>query len=87
MTDTTATTKTFTLDYPVDFGSEKTSSVTLRRPKGREVRKMQNAVGGQGDVSFEMLAQLAEREEGLFDEMDAGDVMKMMVWVKGVLGE
>lgn len=79
-------TKSFTLATPVQHAGETVTSVTLRRPKGRELRKMQNATGGVGDVSFELMATLAEREESLFDEMDAADVLKIEAWLNGLLG-
>ncbi len=84
---TTSTKKTFTLAEPFQHGGETITEVALRRPKGREVRKMQNATGGFGDISFEMMAQLSERDEALFDEMDGADVIKIEAWIKGILGE
>ncbi|QQQ17741.1 phage tail assembly protein [Brevundimonas vitis] len=79
--------KTFPLKHPFDFGGEQITEVALRRPKGREVREMQNAGAGKnGDVGFAMMAALAEREEALFDEMDGEDVMVVQVWLNGILG-
>jgi|GEM_PF-3040342 len=39
---TNTTTKTFPLAHPFDFKGERVTEVTLRRPKGREIRAMQN---------------------------------------------
>lgn len=79
--------KTFPMAVPFQFEGETVTEVTLRRPKGREVRAMQNnaAPGTGGDVSFAMLASLAERSEALFVEMDAADVMKLEAWVDSLL--
>lgn len=79
--------KSFTLDYPVTFNGETVSSVTLRRPKGREIRELNNGKGSQIDRSFQLMASLADREVALFDEMDASDIKKMDAWLNEVLGE
>lgn len=81
------TNKTFTLDYPVSFGGETITSLTLRRPKGREIRAMNNGKGSNIDRSFEMMANLAERPIDLFDEIDAADIKKMDAWLNEILGE
>lgn len=79
--------KPFTLKHPFEFEGEQITEVALRRPKGREVRKMQNAPAGQnGDVGFEMMAALAERDEALFDEMDGEDIMQVQAWLQTILG-
>lgn len=86
MTETT-THKTFELKFPVPFNGETITKVTLRRPKGREIRAMNNGKGSQIDRSFEMMASLADREVELFDEMDAADIKKIDDWLEGVMGE
>lgn len=87
MADTTTTTKTFDLLFPPTLNGETVRSVTLRRPKGREIRAMNNGKGSQIDRSFEMMANLADREVELFDEMDAADIKKLDAWLNEVLGE
>lgn len=79
-------TKTFTMAVPFQFEGETVNQVTLRRPKGREVRAMQNSQGAVGDASFAIMATLAERPEALFDEMDGADVLKVEAWVNAILG-
>jgi hypothetical protein len=86
MTDTT-TAKTFDLDYPVNFQGETIKSLTLRRPKGREIRAMQSGKGSNIERSFEMMGSLAERPSDLFDEMDAADIRKIDGWLNEILGE
>ncbi|PZO03976.1 MAG: hypothetical protein DCF29_10845 [Alphaproteobacteria bacterium] len=81
------TQKRFDLDYPVSFGGETITSLTLRRPKGREIRAMNNGKGSNIDRSFEMMANLAERPTELFDEVDAADIKKMDTWLNEILGE
>lgn len=83
------TKKAFTLATPVEFGGTTYKSVSLRRPKGREVRALRNRAptpGIGGDLTFEMMASLAEIEEGVFDEMDAADVRKIEKWLEDILG-
>lgn len=85
----TTTKKPFPLSVPVSHEGETYSEVTLRRPKGREIRNMRNrgsTPGIAGDLTFEMMANLAEVPEGVFDEMDGGDVRKIEAWLEGILG-
>ena len=81
------TTNSFPLNHPFDFKGDRVTEVTLRRPKGREIRAMQNGKASQIDRSFELMANLAEREVGLFDDMDAADIRQVDVWLNEILGE
>ena len=81
------TTTSFPLTPPFDFKGERVTSVTLRRPKGREIRAMQNGKGSQIDRSFALMASLAEREVELFDDMDAADIRQIDAWLNEILGE
>lgn len=85
MTD--STNKTFDLEFPITFNGERVTSLTLRRPKGREIRAMQNGKGTAIDRSFEMMATLAEREFALIDDLDAADIKKMDAWLNEIVGE
>ena len=78
---------TIPLRFPVDFGGERVTEVSLRRPKGREIRQTQNGKGSQIDRSFQMMANLAEVEVELIDELDAADVRRIDKWLDGVMGE
>lgn len=81
------TQKKFDLEYQVSFGGETITSLTMRRPKGREIRAMNNGKGSNIDRSFEMMANLAERPVELFDELDASDIKTMDTWLNDILGE
>jgi len=85
MADTTH--KRFDLEYSVQFGGETITFLNLRRPKGREIRAMQNGKGTPIDRTFEMMATLAEREVALIDELDAADVKKIDAWLNEIVGE
>lgn len=84
---TNQATKTFPLAYPVEVGGETITSVTLRRPKGREVRALQSGAGANIDRSFKLMADLAEVQLEVFDEMDAADIRKIDGWLNEILGE
>ncbi|WEK38689.1 MAG: phage tail assembly protein [Candidatus Brevundimonas colombiensis] len=82
--------KTFDLKAPFDHEGQNVAQVRLRRPKGREIREMRNKAsqpGAQsGDITFAMMANLAEQPEALFDEMDGVDVRQIETWLETLLG-
>ena len=81
--------KTFELTVPLDIAGEKYAKVTLRRPKGREIRALRNASAKGdpvGDLTVKMMADLAEVEEIVFDEMDGADFRTVESWLEGLLG-
>lgn len=81
--------KKFDLENPLDIGGQKYPSVTLRRPKGREIRAIRNASAKGdpvGDITIKTMADLAEVEEAVFDEMDAADFRKIEAWLETLLG-
>lgn len=81
------TKKTFDLEHPIDHNGEKITAVHLRRPKGREVRSLNNGTASAVDRSFALIATLAEIEEAVVDEMDAADIKKIDAWLNSILGE
>jgi hypothetical protein len=80
----------FSLQTPVPLNGETVSSITLRRPKGLEVRQMRNAASlgtkGSGDLTTGLMAALSEREEALFDAMDVADYRTIEKWLEKFLG-
>ena len=82
--------KTFDMKAPFQHEGETITEVRLRRPKGREVREMRNKAsqpGAQnGDITFAMMANLAELPETVFDEMDGVDVRQIEAWLETLLG-
>lgn len=76
---------TITLDYPVTFGGETVSSLSFRRPKVRDIRRLATADGGDADRSIKMMADLCEREVDLLDEMDPVDFAKINAWLEPIL--
>lgn len=81
------TTHTIHLRFPITWNGEKIAALTMRRPKGREIRRANNGKTSQIDRSFEMMASLAEVEVELIDELDAADIRAIDKWLDGVMGE
>ncbi len=74
----------FTLKYPVTFGSETITEVTVRRPKGKDLRGIKDVQSTDGMIL--MIARLIERETAVVHEMDAEDLMAIGEVVAGFLG-
>lgn len=80
-------TKTFDLEYPVVYEGEPINSLTLRRPKGREIRAAQDGVGTPIVRTFQMAATLADRPFELIEELDAADIRRIDAWLTEIMGE
>lgn len=77
--------KTFPLRYPAEHGGVSVSEVTLRRPKGRDIRRLASGKGTNVDVSFNMIANLAEVDPGVVDDIDAEDLADINAWLEPLL--
>lgn len=71
------------LAYPVEWGSEKVSELTLRRPKGQELRGLKGE--GGADEAMRFAAKLTEHPDSLFDELDVVDLAAVLEAVDGFL--
>lgn len=71
--------KTIPLAWPVDLGAEVISEITLRRPKIRQLRALEQAAreAGQLDEAVLMLIHLGGLREALVDEMDPEDFARV----------
>ncbi len=79
-------TQTITLSTPIEAHGETISTITLRRPKGRELKDMpikQNMV--MGDL-FGVAAACADLPVSSLDHLDAADLINIMGVVGGFLG-
>jgi hypothetical protein len=65
---------THKLLVPVEFDGATVTEITLRRPKGRDMKRAANTGGSNpGDATAEMIANLAEISPKLLDELDGED--------------
>lgn len=71
------------LKFPVSHGTEEVKELELRRPKGKDLRKLP-AEPSTSDV-LNLGASLAGVTPSVVDEMDAEDVMALVEVVKGFL--
>lgn len=75
----------FTLAYPVEFGGVTVSELNLRRPKGGDVRRINESKGTPIALSFKMMADLAEVDPKLIDELDPEDIAAINDWLEPIL--
>ena len=76
----------FTLDYPVArVGLPALTTLSLRRPKVRDLRALQSGAGSDADRSLRMIANLAEVEPDVIDELDPVDMAKINAWLEPIL--
>lgn len=66
------TTETIQLAYPFEYGGEQITELTIRRPKMRDMKKGQKYKDDM-EKSMRMIADLAEVEPGLIEELDTED--------------
>lgn len=79
-----ATTKKLKLQFPVEWQGAAVTELTVRRPKGKDLRWLPKGETGIEEM-YPLLALLAGIEEGLIDEMDAADVAALNRLVNGFL--
>lgn len=67
-----------TLNYPIEFGDETVSEVTLRRPRGKDLKGLHN-LSTSHDDQIKLIARLIGRPVSFVEEMDlSSDLMKIM---------
>lgn len=76
---------TITLKFPFDFGGVTVTELSLRRPKVRDIRAMEKGKGSDSDRSITMMANLAEVDPDLFDELDPVDFAAVNDWLEPIL--
>lgn len=69
--------KTGSIDYdllwPIEFGSETITKVTVRRPKGKDARKA-GAGGGSPSDNLDLIGRLICQPNAVVDLMDGADI-------------
>lgn len=80
-------TTTVTLKYPFEWEGKKITEVTLRRPKGSDLRAIEVIENTKGasryDIAFGSYARLSDLPVEAFDEMDTADLAKVTALLKG----
>lgn len=74
---------TIELKYPVKNGDEQLTSITLRRPLGRDMRRLP-AEPSMGHM-MELAACVSGLPDVVWDRMDAEDVTRAMEVIAGFL--
>lgn len=75
--------ETVELQYPIEYAEGRLERVTLRRPRGADIRRLPAEIG-TGD-QMALAARLAGLPDVAFDRMDASDVMRVLQVVAGFL--
>lgn len=71
---TKSRTTTIDLEWPLEFKGALVKELTIRRPKGSDMRFLPSGAAPSIDTMFPFFALLAGVEEAVFDEMDAADL-------------
>lgn len=67
---------TIKLQTPVEIGNDLIEEITLRRPKGKDMKTL-TASAGTGDL-MKLAARLSGQLPVVFDEMDGFDVAEVL---------
>ena len=80
-------TTTVSLEYPFEWDGKEVSEVTVRRPKGSDLRAIEamekDKDASESDRSFGALARLSDVPIEAFDEMDGEDIARLSEVVSG----
>ena len=77
--------KSIKLKYPVQAEGRRIEEITIRRPKARDLRKMETAKGGDIAKSIDLIANLAELPPSAIEDLDASDFQSLSNKVAGFL--
>lgn len=76
---------TVTLEYPVTWEGSEVASLEFRRPKGGDVRRINSSSGDDLTKSFKLMADLAQVDPKLIDELDPADIAQINDWLEPIL--
>lgn len=82
----TAKTVTIKLDDPVEFEGATHDEITLRRLKGKDIKKLDRYEEGS-EQAFFLMAELSGWPPEAFDDMDAADIEKVTSAIEGFTGK
>jgi len=80
------TTTQITLSAPLHVEGRTINTVTLRRPKAGDLRRMEKAGGADLDKTLFLIGALAEMTPAEVDELDAKDLERIGQVVAGFTG-
>ncbi len=79
-------TKRYTLRYPVEFGTDTITEITLRRPKGKDMERLRDgAIPSMADT-LDLIGQLSGQPKAVVREFDADDVEEVARIIQGFRG-
>ena len=79
--------KKIKLSFPVTSEGVEINTLALRRPKARDLKKMEKAGGGDITKSIDLIADLAEQSPATIEDLDAADFQKVSEVVAGFLAK
>lgn len=78
-------THTITLRHPVEVLGQKIDSLVLRRPKARDLVKLEDAKGSNSRRTFNLIADLANVAPEVVLELDPEDLAQINDWLEPIL--
>jgi len=78
-------TTTFKLNMPVQFGERTITELQLRRPKGKDLRKLKGGETSIGDI-LDIASKLAGEPPAVIDELDGEDSLRLAEVIGDFLG-
>jgi hypothetical protein len=72
----------YELRWPIQFGSETITKLEIRRPKGKDLRKMRVDQPGQV-TTLDLISRLTGQPSAVVDEMDSEDIEEVGEIIKG----
>lgn len=82
---TRSRTEKLELAWPFEYNGVLIKEITIRRPKGSDMRFLPTGVAPSIDTMFPFFGLLAGIDEAIFDEMDAADIAAVGDIVNGFL--
>jgi len=81
----TKSTTQFKLEYPIEFKGAAIAELTIRRPKGRDLRFIPSGESFGIEEMFPFFALLIGHDEAVLDEIDAADLTRLGDIINGFL--
>jgi|SRR3990172_6053837 len=76
----------YTLRYPVEFGTETITELTLRRPKGKDMERLRDGATPSMADTLDLIGQLSGQPKAVVRELDADDVEEVAKIIQGFRG-